>query len=56
MNEDQIKNLMSDYYVTYKNKSASTADFKKIVDKHIGEDMTGFLTSMFMERIFLFIE
>ena len=42
MNEDQIKNLMSDYYNTYKNKSASTADFKKIVDKHFGEDMSWF--------------
>jgi len=42
MNEDKIKNLMHDYYVTYKNKSASTADFKKIVDKHFGEDMNWF--------------
>ena len=42
MNEDRIKNLMRDYYETYKNKSASTTDFKKIVDKHCGEDMGWF--------------
>lgn len=42
MNEDQIKKLMQDFYSTYKNKNASTADFKKIVDKHFGEDMSWF--------------
>jgi len=42
MNEDKMKNLMHDYYETYKNKSASTADFKKIVEKHFGEDMSWF--------------
>ena len=33
---------MHDYYETYKNKSASTTDFKKIVEKHFGEDMSWF--------------
>ena len=42
MNEDKMKNLMHDYYETYKNKSASTADFKKIVEKHFGENMSWF--------------
>lgn len=42
MNEDKIKSLMQDYYGTYKNKSASTEDFKRIVDKHFGEDMSWF--------------
>ena len=42
MNEDKIKRLMQEYYSTYKNKSASTEDFKKIVDKHFGEDMGWF--------------
>jgi hypothetical protein len=42
MNEDKMTNLMHDYYETYKNKSASTANFKKIVEKHFGEDMSWF--------------
>ena len=42
MNEDKMKNLMHDYYETYKNKSASTTNFKKIVEKHFGEDMSWF--------------
>jgi hypothetical protein len=42
MNEDRIKNMMRDFYKTYQNKYASTQDFKKIVDKHFGEDMNWF--------------
>jgi hypothetical protein len=42
MNEDKMKNLMHDYYETYKNKSASTANFRKVVEKHFGEDMGWF--------------
>lgn len=42
MNEDKMKNLLHEYYETYKNKSASTEDFKRIVDKHFGEDMSWF--------------
>lgn len=42
MNEDRIKKLMRDFFESYKNKKASTSDFKKIVDKHFGEDMSWF--------------
>ena len=42
MNEDKMKHLIQEYYSTYKNKSASTEDFKRIVDKHFGEDMGWF--------------
>jgi aminopeptidase N len=42
MNEDRMKNMMRDFYKTYKNKYASTEDFKSIVDKHFGEDMSWF--------------
>jgi len=42
MNEDRIKMMMRDFFNTYKNKYASTEDFKKIVDKHVGEDMSWF--------------
>ena len=42
MNEDKMESLMHDYYETYKNKSASTEEFKRIVDKHFGEDMSWF--------------
>jgi len=42
MNEDRMKNMMQEFYGNFKNKSASTSDFKEIVDKHIGEDMSWF--------------
>lgn len=42
MNEDRMKNMMRDFYKTYINKYASTEDFKSIVDKHFGEDMSWF--------------
>ncbi len=42
MNEDLFKNMMKDYYNSYKGKKANTEDFIKIVNKHFGEDMTWF--------------
>lgn len=42
MNEDWVKAMMKDYYQTFKGKSACTEDFKKIVDKHFGENMGWF--------------
>ncbi len=42
MNEDKFKNMMKDFFNTYSGKKASTKDFKKIVDKHFGEDMGWF--------------
>ena len=42
MNEDRMKNMMRDFYKTYQGKYASTQDFKSIVDKHFGEDMSWF--------------
>jgi len=35
-------NMMQDYYSTYVNKDPSTADFKQIVEKHAGVDMSWF--------------
>ena len=42
MNEDRFKNMLKDYYTTYLNKSASTVDFQRIVEKHINKDMDWF--------------
>lgn len=42
MNEDRFENLLKDFFRTYKGKDASTEDFKKIVDKHCGENMDWF--------------
>ncbi|MBE0570681.1 MAG: hypothetical protein IH618_03980 [Ignavibacteriaceae bacterium] len=42
MNEDRMKKMIREFYETYKNNCASTVDFKKIVDKHFGEDMSWF--------------
>ncbi len=42
MSEDRFYNMMRDFYSTYYGKTASTEDFKEIVDKHTGTDMTWF--------------
>ena len=42
MNEDKMKKMMKEFYETYRGKNASTSGFKKIVDKHFGEDMSWF--------------
>jgi hypothetical protein len=42
MREDRFANMMQDYYSTYVNKDPSTADFKQIVEKHAGVDMSWF--------------
>jgi Peptidase family M1 domain len=40
--ESTFKAMMKDFYSTYKDATASTEDFKKIVEKHINSDMTWF--------------
>jgi aminopeptidase N len=40
--EDKFKALMSDFYTTYRDSTASTSDFRKIVEKHVGGDMRWF--------------
>ena len=42
MNEDRMVNMMHDFFNTSNGKNASTSDFKKVVDKHFGEDMSWF--------------
>ena len=42
MREDRFTNLMKEFYSTYADKDPSTADFKRLVDKHAGIDMTWF--------------
>jgi hypothetical protein len=42
MNEDRFINLLHDFYNTYRGKLASTEDFQKVVEKHIGIDMAWF--------------
>ena len=42
MNEDAFISMMRDFYRTYRGKKASTEDFRKIVEKHAGEDMNWF--------------
>jgi len=42
MKDDHFKNMLKDYYLTYLNKSASTVDFQRIVEKHIRKDMDWF--------------
>lgn len=42
MNEERFYNMMRDFYSTYYGKTASTEDFKEIVDKHTGTDMGWF--------------
>jgi len=40
--DDKFKDMMKDFVKTYYGKSASTEDFKKVVEKHMGQDMTWF--------------
>lgn len=42
MNEDTFKALLRDFFTTYRNRDASTEDFKRIVEKHVGENMDWF--------------
>lgn len=45
MNEDPFRNLMQDFFASYSGKEASTEDFQRIVEKHLGAD-----TSWFFEQ------
>ncbi|MBI5267726.1 MAG: hypothetical protein HY851_10885, partial [candidate division Zixibacteria bacterium] len=42
MKEDKFFALMQEFYQTYKGKTATTADFQRLVEKYTGEDMTWF--------------
>lgn len=40
--DDRFQKMMADFVETYRGKSATTEDFKAIVEKHIGENMDWF--------------
>ncbi len=42
MNEDAFKAMMQDFYQTYRGKSASTEDFQRVVERHVGQPMDWF--------------
>jgi len=42
MSEDRFKLMMRDYYETYRGKRATTLDFQRIVEKHVGRPMDWF--------------
>jgi hypothetical protein len=42
MNEDRFTETMQDFYRSYEGKRASTADFRKVVERHMGLDMGWF--------------
>lgn len=42
MKEDRFESTMRDYFETYKGHSASTADFRRIAEKHAGADLGWF--------------
>ncbi len=42
MKEDRFNEILKDFYTTYKGKKASTEDFKKIIEKHVGGLMDWF--------------
>jgi hypothetical protein len=42
MNEDNFYNMMKEFYTTYRGGKASTADFQRMVEKYMGEDMSWF--------------
>jgi hypothetical protein len=42
MNEDPFKEMLRDFYSTYKGEEASTEDFRRIAEKHAGVDLGWF--------------
>jgi hypothetical protein len=42
MNEDRFTVMMRDFYSTYQGKRASTDDFRRVVERHVGTDMGWF--------------
>jgi hypothetical protein len=42
MNEDRFTEMMQDFYQSYQGKRASTADFRRVVERHTGADMGWF--------------
>ena len=42
MKEDTFFRMMSEFYQTYRGRSVTTADFKRITDKYFGMDMSWF--------------
>jgi hypothetical protein len=44
MNEDRFTETMGDFYRSYQGKRASTADFRRVVERHTGTDMGWFFT------------
>jgi hypothetical protein len=42
MNEDRFTNMMRDFYGTYHGKRASTEDFRKVAERHVGTDLGWF--------------
>jgi hypothetical protein len=42
MNEDAFKTMMRDFYQSYRGKHASTDDFQRVVERHVGEPMGWF--------------
>lgn len=44
MNEDRFTGMMRDFYQTYRGKQASTADFRRTVERHTGQDMGWFFS------------
>lgn len=42
LSEARFQRMMRDYYETYRGKRASTADFQRVVEKHVGQPMDWF--------------
>jgi Peptidase family M1 domain len=42
MNEDRFTDTMRDFYATYRGKRASTADFRRVAERHAGVDLGWF--------------
>jgi aminopeptidase N len=42
INEDRFTETMQDFYRSYQGKRASTEDFRRVVERHVGTDMGWF--------------
>ncbi len=50
-NEDRFLNMMRDFYAIFRGRTASTLDFRRITEKHMGEDMGWFFDQWVYDNV-----
>ncbi|HJS48466.1 MAG TPA: M1 family aminopeptidase [Gemmatimonadales bacterium] len=50
MKEDRFTAMMQDFYASYRGRRASTADFQRVVERHVGQPMGWFFDQWVMDN------